>query len=101
MAEQHVNEFQIDQFPQAGIVTVSNWTMSPDGDTYLYFWCDNWFIATDKMMPISGFRSTEKWTLIAMGKDKRVSMMFPGCQVKAFLACSSPPNRNGVYRQKQ
>ncbi len=98
MGGKHENNFDIGQFPQAGVITVSNWTMAADGETYLYFWSDNGFVATDKMMPIEGFRSTEKWTLIAIGKDERAMMMFPGCKVKGFVACSAPQPRSGIYR---
>ena len=33
---------------QAGIVTVDNWTMAPDGETYMYFWSVDWRVYTDR-----------------------------------------------------
>ena len=73
-----------------GIVTVSNWTMAADGGKYLHFFCREWEIITDADMPIEKFRSSEKWQLIA--KVDGVPMgLFPGCQVKGFIAANKVP----------
>ena len=80
--------------PLCGIITVANWTMAPTGETFLYFWAKCWVVITDKMMPIDSFKSSEKWTLMAIVDDKAV-MLLPGCQVKGFMhaeQCPKLPN---------
>ncbi len=83
-------------YAKSGVVTVSNWTISKDGETYLYFYADTWLITTDKMFPISDFHSVEKWQLLAIKEDKVVAI-FPGCQVKAFIYCDKSPNVKSVF----
>ena len=79
---------------KSGVVTLSTWLMAPDGQKYLYMFCRNWDILTDKMFPIEGFHSTEKWQLIGKNKDGKAMAIIPGCQVKGFLACDKYPNSN-------
>lgn len=81
---------------RAGIVTVNAWTMAADGNNYLYFWSDDWRIFTDKDMPIDGFRSTEHWQLLAFIGCECVAL-FPGCQVKAWIASTAPPQTNTIF----
>lgn len=81
----------------AGIVSLTAWTMAPDGERYLHFWCDRWEIFTDKMMPLPGFRSSEKWQLAAVvGKD--IVMFLPGCQVKAWMYSAECPKDHTLYK---
>lgn len=79
---------------KSGVVTLCRWTLAPDGQKYLYFYCTNWTIITDKFFPIPGFRSSERWQMIALDQHGQVLAVFPGCQVKAFLICSKKPNSN-------
>lgn len=81
----------------SGIVTVAAWTMADDGEKYLYFWCDRWEIFTDKMMPVPGFRSSEKWQLAAI-VNRDILMLIPGCQVKAWTYSAKCPNVQSVYK---
>lgn len=78
-----------------GIVTVDVWTMAQDGEEYRYFWCRDWRVITDKQVPIEGFRSTEKWQLLAMSGSRMLAML-PGCQVKAWVSCGETPTKKHV-----
>ena len=78
----------------AGLITVMNWTMAPDGERYLHFWASHWEIMTDANMPIEGFRSSERWQLIALASNSDVLAVFPGCQVKAWIRCETPPPKD-------
>ena len=75
----------------SGLISVINWTMAPDGHKYLYFWASRWQIITDAEMPVKGFRSSERWQLIAVSSNSDVLAVFPGCQVKAWMRCEAPP----------
>lgn len=75
-----------------GVVTVANWTLTPCGTRFIYFWCKEWRIIPDKQMPVADFRSTEKWALFAI-VDHRVVASFPGCQIKGWFRCESPPTQ--------
>lgn len=74
----------------AGIVTVNNWMLAPNGGKYLHFWCKEWVIVPDKNMPVEGFHSAEKWSLFARVGDRSV-MAIPGCRVAGWSACDAPP----------
>lgn len=74
-----------------GLITVLNWTMAPDGDKYLFFWAPQWQIITDADVPVERFRSSERWQLIAVSSRSEVLAIFPGCQVKAWIHCETPP----------
>ena len=74
----------------SGIVSLHGWTAMQDGDEYRYVWCAHWEIQTDKEMPVDGFRSSERWQLIAYYLGKPV-MIVPGCQVAAFVMCDECP----------
>ena len=74
----------------SGIVTLDSWTAMQDGDEYRYVFCGHWEIQTDKDMPVEGFRSTERWQIIAYAKDQPV-MIVPGCRVGAFVICDECP----------
>ena len=49
---------------------------------------------TDIEMPVKGFRSSERWQLIALASNTDVIAVFPGCQVKAWIKCSVSPPRD-------
>ena len=89
----HINLENIKNGITSGIITVVNWTMASDGVRYLYFYCDNWQIVTDKMMPFDGFRSSEHWQLTAVNKQGDILAMFPGRQIKAWVFCTVRPPR--------
>ena len=78
-----------------GVVTVSQWTRAPDGETYLYFWARKWVIVTDKligkMIGATEFRSSEKWSLLGYGAATDPVVFFPGCQVKGWMRSNGPP----------
>ena len=74
-----------------GLITVINWTMAPDGNKYLFFWASRWQIITDAEMPVEGFRSSERWQLIAISSNSEVLAVFPGCQIKAWIRCETSP----------
>lgn len=74
----------LDSFPPRGVISVVNWTMTPTGETFLYFWCADWQVITDKMIS-DGFRSSERWQLLARDRGGDIVAVFPGCQVKAFV----------------
>lgn len=83
---------------KSGVVTVENWTMAPNGETYLHFWAEKWVVETDKgfaaAMGLKDFRSSERWQLIGV-RDGEPALILPGCQVKGFYVCDlAPPNRN-------
>jgi hypothetical protein len=81
----------------SGIVSLSNWTMMPDGDTYLYVWCDRWEIITDGQVPVENFRSAEKWQLLAVAGGEVLAVV-PGCQVKGWAFAARPPASRACYR---
>lgn len=75
-------DWKMDDMP--GVVTLSTWTMTPEGGTAMYLWCANWVVVPDKAMPVEGFKSTEKWTLFGI-VNGRVRIAIPGCQIKAWM----------------
>jgi len=81
------------QMPEstAGIITLSSWTMVPTGQTYLYLWAPRWIIVTDKSWPIDGFHSSEHWQLLGLNAAGETVLVIPGCGVKGWCACPSPP----------
>ncbi len=81
---------------KSGVITVINWTMASDGETYTHFYSDSWRICIDKMFPIDGFHSTEKWQLLAI-KNNKIIAIFPGCQVKSFIVCNKCPNTKNTF----
>ena len=75
----------------AGIVKVADWQMVRNGQKHIYFWCRRWEVLTDADIPVDKFRSSERWTLAAVDADGRVLALFPGCQVKGWIALTTPP----------
>jgi len=82
----------IDQKNSTGIVTLFNWTMMPNEEKYLYVWCKEWKVITDREVPVENFHSSEKWQLLGIVNEEIVCII-PGCQVKAWVRRSSPPDR--------
>ncbi len=82
---------ELSSLPKSGIVTMSGWYMAGDGKRYVYFFCSHWQVITDKMVPIDGFKSTEKWQLLGWSGNKIIAM-FPGCKVQGILACNACPD---------
>jgi len=81
-------------FGGPGIVTLYNWVMMSDGRVYLYLFCSDWRVLTDKMIPIPGFRSGEKWQLHGY-VDGQPAVVIPGCKVNHFAICGACPARAG------
>lgn len=75
----------------SGIITVSTWTIAPDGNRYLYFFSKKWEILSDKMIPVPGFKSSEHWQLAALSENNNILCLFPGCQIKAWFFCNNKP----------
>ena len=82
---------ELSQLPESGIVTVYDWMMAGDGKRYKHFFCTLWQIITDKMVPIDGFKSTEKWQLLGWRNSKIVAI-FPGCKIQGLISCADIPN---------
>lgn len=78
----------------SGLVTLSNWTLMPNGKIYLYLFSRSWMILTDKDMAeatnLERFKSTEGWQLVSV-MDGEVQALIPGCQVKGFSSCTRTP----------
>lgn len=83
----------------SGIVTLVNWTMMPDGNTYLYVFCRRWEVVTDKMMPLDNFRSSEHWQLAGV-VGSNILLFIPGCQVKAWAYSVNKPASPNCYDLK-
>ncbi|KKN52797.1 hypothetical protein LCGC14_0609150 [marine sediment metagenome] len=83
----------------SGIVTLVNWTMMPDGNTYIYVWCRHWEVVTDKMMPLDNFRSSEHWQLAGL-VNGNIMLFLPGCQVKAWAYSENKPKSPNCYELK-
>lgn len=83
---------------QAGIVSVGNWLMMPDGDEYRYIWCPDWRLITDKEVPKNNFRSSEHWSLLGLNEKGEIIIVIPGCHVKGFIACKTAPKTKTTYR---
>ena len=84
--------------PGPGTVTVVNWTLMADGETYLHVWAERWEVLTDKTIgeSLPGFRSTEHWTLAAIVNGE-IAMLIPGCQIKAWVSIAKCPNTRSCY----
>ncbi len=68
--------------PSKGVVTVTNWTRMPDGETYLYLYSDHWTILADEAIG-------EDWMLAAWRGEEIVALV-PGKRVQAMVACEAP-----------
>jgi len=90
------------QVLRAGCITLLQWTMMPDGETYMHVWSPAWRVVTDaQCAEILGtpFRSSERWQLFALdAPESDVALaVIPGCQVKGIVFCRSTPNVRSVY----
>jgi hypothetical protein len=81
----------------AGVVTLLNWVMMPDGNKYLYLWAKTWLITTDKEFPVKDLRTSERWQLLAM-VGEFAQVILPGCQIRAWGQCDAPPTTPEVYK---
>ena len=82
---------------QAGVVTVGEWVLMPDGEVHKYLWCENWMVVTDKMVPLEKFKSSEKWSLVGIAYGE-IAVWIPGCVVKGFAACEKMPKVRDMYK---
>ena len=80
----------------SGIASFHPWIVMQDGEQYRYVWCAHWEMQTDKEMPVDGFRSSERWQLLAYYLGKPV-MIVPGCQVAAFVICDECPTVKRIF----
>lgn len=84
---------QLKRIPGTGVVHFAEWQIMPDGESYRYVWCKRWKIITDKMVPIEGFKSAERWALGAFDSHNNLLGLYPGCGVKGFTVFPEPPKR--------
>lgn len=63
-----------------GLISVVNWTMAPDGHRYMHLWAKRWQIITDEEIPVSRFRSSERWQMIAVSTDSEVLAVSRGAR---------------------
>lgn len=77
----------------SGIVTLSNWTLMPNGQTYLHVWAKDMVVLTDSEIAktLPGFRSAEKWTLVMYNLAGNIVVLIPGCQVKGWVFSDTAP----------
>jgi len=81
-------------FP-AGVVTLQQWTMMPDGATYMHLWSPRWRVVTNQASGIDGLRTSDRYHLCAYDKNGLPAVIIPGCQVKGFAACVKNPSLRG------
>lgn len=81
--------------PRKGLVTTRNWLITPDGGQNHAFWCAEWLLKTDKDLDLAGFKSADRWVMIAM-QGQEVLAIIPGCEVIGYMLCSLPPSHS-VY----
>jgi hypothetical protein len=79
----------------AGVVQLLQWTMMSDGTTYMAVWAKSWKIVTNKASGIDGLHTHDRYHLACYGADGKVKGIFPGCQVKAYVACEANPSYKG------
>ena len=89
-------DFKGEDLPRAGVITTGNYILASDGDQYRAFWCKEWLLVTDKEFPVPNFRSSERWEMMAMDGQK-VLAVFPGCEVKGFVARDEPLKTSNCF----
>ena len=67
----------------------------PDGTTYMQAWSKAWKIVTNKASGIDGLVTTDRYHVACYDDNGKLLAIFPGCQVKAFVACESNPSYKG------
>jgi hypothetical protein len=73
----------------AGIVTLAGYATFQEGQ-YSAVWAPEWRIVTDAQAGIDGFRSTERWQLLAV-VDGVVVLVVPGCKVFSWVRVADVP----------
>lgn len=79
----------------AGVIQLLAWTMMPDGTTYMQAWARSWRIITNKASGIDGLHTQDRFHVACYDAAGKVLAIFPGCQVKAFVACEKNPSYKG------
>ena len=80
-----------------GVVSLSHWTMGPNGKRVLYLWAPRWEVKVDSAMGIKDYSSTAKWTLVGLNHEGHVVASIPGGEVKAWVhAAEFPTNAECV-----
>ena len=85
-----------------GIVTVSDWMMAPDGETYLSFWAPHWRVFDDKgaaaNLGIGRLKSSDGWWVAGYNEhETEPVVVFPGCSVKGFTRSAVNPSKRAIY----
>jgi len=81
-------------FP-AGVIQLLQWTMMPDGTAYMNAWAKEWRIITNKASGIDGLHTTDRFHVACYDANGKLLAIFPGCQVKGFVACDANPSYKG------
>jgi hypothetical protein len=80
----------------AGLVSLSDHMVMPDGSIYQFLYSERWDVITDKQMPVPNFHSAERWQLLAWNEDRTLVLaVIPGCNVKGWVRSSRCPSVNG------
>ncbi len=85
-----------------GIVTVSNWTAAPDGETYLQFWAQRWRIFGDRdageAVGLERLKSADGFFLVGYdGESPDPAIIIPGCSFKGFARLEHPIDKRSVF----
>jgi hypothetical protein len=75
-----------------GTVTLNTAMALADGAWASCVWARKWRVLTDAMIPIDRFRSSERWSLIALDDNDRVLALIPGCRVHAYVFAEKAGN---------
>lgn len=78
-----------------GVITLLQWTMMADGSPYQYVWAKEWVVITNSASGIDGLKTADRFHVATYGPRGELLAIFPGCQVKAFVACSKNPSLKG------
>ena len=82
----------------SGVVTLLEWSLFPDGDTYKHIYADRWEIVTEKDFPVPGLHmGSERWFAVAVSKELKPLVIIPGCQVKSWAACNKKPQAQSCW----
>jgi len=79
----------------AGVIQLLQWTMMPDGTTYMQAWAKKWVVITNSQSGIEGLRTTDKFHVACYDDNGKIQAVFPGCQVKGRVAVAATPSYKG------
>ncbi len=78
-----------------GVVTLLQWTMMPDGCTYMQLFAKRWVIVTNEASGIQGLRTTDRFHVVAYDSAGVAQVVIPGCQAKGYARCDENPSLKG------